>query len=111
TACNTGLENRRTIFSDREILRRVSTEFVPVATDDWYLRRQKDPEGELLRALNAQGLKKGPDSGFQGMYCLAADGKFLAYANPGGSVQTVHDMMNIARKEWLSLPENSRAPG
>jgi hypothetical protein len=50
---------------------------VPYAGDAWYLRRQKDANGEYFQALARQAGRKASDS-FQGLYIATAEGTLLA---------------------------------
>jgi hypothetical protein len=69
-------------FSDPEIVRMAREEYVPVAGDDWYQRRRRDAEGKFFRGVADQGPRKGTGgSTRQGIYCLSADGKLLAFRN------------------------------
>jgi hypothetical protein len=42
-------------FSDPKIVEMLKQDFVPVAIDQWYQRRQKDAEGDFYRKVAGQG--------------------------------------------------------
>ena len=59
----------------------LKNDFVPVAIDQWYTRRQKDAEGEFYQAIARQGPRKDMDLTTQGLYVCDASGKLLGYNN------------------------------
>ena len=59
-------------------------DFVPVAFDQWYLRRQQDAEGEFYRKIARQGPRNDFNKTTQGFYIAEADGKLLAFNNNRG---------------------------
>lgn len=59
----------------------LKTEFVPVAIDQAYQRRQKDSEGEFYRRIAGQGPRSDFENTTQGFYIAAADGDLLLYNN------------------------------
>jgi hypothetical protein len=82
-----------------------------VAGDDWYQRRRNDDEGTFFRKVADQGPRKGAGgSTRQGIYCLTASGKLLAYRNhqdPKVMLQVLRD----ALARWQKLPADERKPG
>src|SRR5215471_16445238 len=86
-------------------------DFVPVTADDWYQRRREDAEGEFFRKVANQGPRKGAGgSTRQGIYCLTASGKLLAYRNhqdPKVMLQVLRD----ALARWQKSPADERKPG
>jgi len=87
-------------------------EYVAVAADDWYQRRRQDAEGEFFRRVADQGPRKGQGgSTRQGIYCLTADGKLLAYRNAGQNPEVMRDTLRQGLREWNKLPEDRRKPG
>ncbi len=87
-------------------------EYVPVAADDWYQRRRDDAEGKFFRAVADQGPRKGEGgSTRQGIYCLTADGKLLAYKNAGQAPDVMRDVLRQGLREWRQLPAERRRPG
>jgi hypothetical protein len=102
---------RALAFADDENIRLVREQFVPVAGDDWYERRRDDAEGRFFRGVADQGPRKGEGgSTRQGIYCLTADGKLLAYRN-SQQPESVHELLLLALKEWDKLPPERRLPG
>src|SRR5262245_44935255 len=87
-------------------------DFVPVAADDWYQRRRDDAEGEFFRLVAGQGPRKGEGgSTRQGIYCLTADGRLLAYKNAGQAPDVMRETLKQGLREWAKLPEERRKPG
>jgi hypothetical protein len=98
-------------FADAEVIRLAREDFVAVAGDDWYQRRRQDPEGEFFRKVADQGPRKGEGgSTRQGVYCLTADGKLLAYRNHQDP-KVMRQVLKQALAEWKKLPEARRKPG
>lgn len=100
-------------FSDADVIRMASKDFIPVVGDDWYQRRRRDAEGEFFRAVANQGPRKhdgvsGPTR--QGMYLFTASGKLLGYRNN-------HDPNNMRREirqaleKFKQLPATETQPG
>src|SRR5688572_5443135 len=93
------------------MVRLAREEFVPVAADDWYQRRREDAEGEFFRSVADQGPRKGSGgSTRQGIYCLTASGRLLAYRNASDPAVMI-DVLREALKVWEGLPEGERAAG
>ena len=85
---------------------------MPVAADDWYQRRRRDAEGEFFRKVANQGPRKGEGGDTrQGIYCLTASGKLLAYKNAGQSPDVMREVLREGLKKWNALPETERKPG
>ncbi|MGH9363330.1 MAG: hypothetical protein ACRD2T_15575, partial [Thermoanaerobaculia bacterium] len=59
-----------------ELLR---SRYIPVAVDEWYHVRRKDPEGEFYRKLvyQREGLRPDADRTTQGLYIASPEGKLL----------------------------------
>src|SRR5688572_18003128 len=86
-------------------------EFVPVAGDDWYQRRRQDAEGLFFRRVADQGPRKGAGGGTrQGIYCLTASGKLLAYKN-AHDPQVMRETLELGLRRWKVLPAEQRKPG
>ena len=62
----------------------LNEDFVPVAIDQWYHRRQQDAEGEFYRKIAAQGPRNDFNSTTQGRYVCSPDGTLLGYNNNRG---------------------------
>ena len=90
----------------QEILRE---SFVSVTGDDWYRRRQNDAVGRFFRGVADQGPRKGEGgSTRQGLYCLTAGGRLLAYRNVRDAAR-VRSLLEEALEVWRALPEEERA--
>ena len=87
-------------------------DYIPVSADDWYERRRQDAVGEFFRKVANQGPRKGQGgSTRQGIYCLTADGKLLAYKNAGQNAGVMREVLQRALVAWKKLPEDRRKPG
>jgi hypothetical protein len=73
--------DRASTFSQPEIVALLRTEFVPVAIDQAYQRRQQDAEGEFYRKIANQGPRPADGGTTQGRYVVDADGTLLGYNN------------------------------
>ncbi len=104
------MAGRALAFADPKIIKLAKEEFVAVTGDDWYQRRRQDAEGEFWRDVANQGPRK-TSSTKQGVYCLTADGKLLAYRP--GDVKPNYMLETLERglAEWKKLPEKQRQPG
>jgi hypothetical protein len=89
-----------------------SQDYVSVAADDWYQRRRDDAEGRFFRQVADQGPRKGEGgSTRQGIYCLTAEGKLLAYKNAGQDADVMRDVLRRGLAEWRKLPVSQRQAG
>jgi hypothetical protein len=87
-------------------------DYIAVAADDWYQRRRDDKEGRFFREVAGQGPRKGEGgSTRQGIYCLTADGKLLAYKNAGQAPDVMRETLKQGLREWRRLPEERRQAG
>src|SRR6188474_2135283 len=87
-------------------------DFISVSADDWYERRRQDAVGAFFRGVADQGPRKGEGGGTrQGIYCLTADGKLLAYKNAGQNADVMRDVLKQALAAWQKLPGDRRKPG
>jgi hypothetical protein len=99
-------------FSDAEIIRLGREEYISVAADDWYQRRRQDAEGKFFVAVANQGPQKGQGGATrQGIYCLTAGGKLLAFKNAGQNPDVMREVLQQGLAKWRKLPESERAPG
>jgi hypothetical protein len=106
------IAGRESAFSDTEIIRMATEDFVAVSADDWYERRRDDAVGAFFRKVADQGPRKGVGGATrQGIYCLTADGKLLAYKNAGQNADIMRDVLRQALVAWKKLPEEARKPG
>lgn len=102
-------------FSDPEVIRLAREHFVAVVGDDWYQRRRKDAEGEFFRKISDQAGRGSPGddggSSRQGIYCLTAGGKVLAFKNAGQLPAVTRNSLREALQKWKNLPASERQPG
>jgi hypothetical protein len=82
-----------------------------VAGDDWYQRRRQDAEGVFFRKVADQGPRKGAGgSTRQGIYCLTASGKLLAYKNAQDPT-VMREVLELGLRRWKALPAEQRKAG
>jgi hypothetical protein len=88
-----------------------SEDFIPVAGDDWYQRRRRDAEGDFFRQVSRLAdPSAGPDSSRQGIYCLTASGRLLAYKNHQDP-DVMREVLEQGLRAWDRLPAGERTPG
>jgi hypothetical protein len=86
-------------------------DYIPVVGDDWYQRRRNDAEGRFFRGVADQGPRSGRGgSTRQGIYCLTANGRLLAYRNSQGA-GVMRQVFRDGLAAWRELPESERRPG
>lgn len=106
------MAGRALAFSDAEIIRLGREEYISVAADDWYERRRQDAEGKFFVSVANQGPQKGEGGATrQGIYCLTAGGKLLAFKNAGQNAEVMREVLQQGLVKWRKLPESERAPG
>jgi hypothetical protein len=102
-------------FADAGLIRVARAEFVPVVGDDWYQRRRQDGEGEFFRRVSDQAGRgdHSTDGGStrQGIYCLTAAGRLLAFKNCGNSAEETQKLLQRALDAWNKLPATERQAG
>ena len=76
-------------------------DFVPVAIDQWYQRRQEDAEGDFYRKVASQGPRSDFEQTTQGRYVCTADGKLLGYNNNRGP-ERLSELMVKSLKDYGS---------
>ncbi len=86
------------MFQDAELVKILSTKFVPVAVDQHIHRQRKDDEGELFAKVLKQA-GRGLDGYSQGVYLFTPDGKLLAFANTADAAG-VRRLTEIALKKF-----------
>lgn len=91
--------DRASTFSHPEIVSLLRSEFVPVAIDQAYQRRQDDAEGEFYRKIANQGPRPADGNTTQGHYVAEADGAFRGYLNDRDPERLLRLM-----RETLALP-------
>lgn len=62
----------------------LQTQFIPVAIDQAYQRRQKDAEGDFYRKIAGQGPRNNFQGTTQGIYVATPDGRLMVYNNNRG---------------------------
>ena len=105
------MAGRALAFSDPDIVRMATEDFVPVACDDWYQRRRQDAEGEFFRQVSDQSPRGHQNATRQGIYLFTAGGKLLAYKNAGQNADVMREVLRDALAKWAKLPASERAPG
>lgn len=90
--------DRESSFSHPEIVALLKNDFVPVAIDQAYQRRQQDAEGRFYQKIANQGPRKVGDGGptTQGHYIATPDGAFLDYSNhrdPDGLLEILRESL------------------
>ena len=91
--------DRALTFADPQIVKLLKEDFIPVAIDQWFQRRQQDAEGKFYRKVAGQGPRANFDQTTQGRYVCTPDGKLLGYNNNRGS-ERVLKMMKKALEEF-----------
>ncbi len=76
-------------------------DFIPVAIDQAYQRRQQDTEGEFYRKIASQSPRSGFNSTTQGFYVASAAGELLLYNN-NRDPHKVRHLMAEKLKEFRS---------
>lgn len=89
----------------------IKENFVPVAADDWYQRRRRDPVGRYFRFIVEQ-VRPRPnlESSLQGIYIFTATGELLAHRNSAKHVGLTHDVIQEALRRWHALPGRHTRP-
>jgi len=75
-------------------------DFVPVAIDQWYERRQKDAKGEFYRKIAGQGPRNDFEQTTQGHYTCDASGKLLGFNGNHVDLNRVKGMMRKALEDF-----------
>lgn len=91
------------MFQDADLVKILSTKFVPVAVDQHIHRQRKDAEVELFAKVLKQA-GRGLDGYSQGVYLFAPDGKLLAFANTADAAG-VRRLTDVALKKFDSKAE------
>lgn len=74
--------DRESTFAEPETIKLLQSEFIPVAIDQAYQRRQKDTEGDFYRKIAGQGPRNDFQNGTtQGNYVATPSGQLLLYNN------------------------------
>lgn len=70
--------DRASSFAEPEVVRMLSSRYVPVALDEWYAVRRQDAAGELYRQIVYQREGMGPGRTTQGLYLAEPGGALVA---------------------------------
>lgn len=83
-------------------------DFVPVAFDQWYQRRQDDAEGKFYQRIAKQGPRNDLNSTTQGFYIATAGGELLQFNNNRGPkrIRSLMKKVLAENKKWLAKPIN-----
>ncbi|MEM7010921.1 MAG: hypothetical protein AAF585_05495, partial [Verrucomicrobiota bacterium] len=73
--------DRASTFAHPDIVEMLKNDYVPVAVDQAYQRRQKDAEGELYRKIAGQGPRNNFQGTTQGFYAASNTGELFFYNN------------------------------
>ena len=93
-------------FAQPDILAAVRKDFVPVAVDDWYVRRNDDAEGRFFRKIADQGPKQaGNFDTRQGLYIATPDGKLLSYKNSGAFPEITRQLFSEGLGRWTEFAD------
>jgi hypothetical protein len=102
--------DREFVFSNPEVQKLIQEKFVPLAMDDWYLRRQQDEHGKFFREMTRESPRgNAGDNTRQGRYVFTATGKFLGFNNNRGA-DRILAMLRDALAKWEGLSDAERKP-
>jgi len=90
--------DRESTFKNPEVVQLLKDNFIPIAIDQAYQRRQKDNEGSFYQKIANQGPRKVGKGTTQGLYIADASGKLLGFTNNRGAERVIN-MMRKAMKE------------
>ena len=90
--------DRESTFKNPEVVKLLKENFIPIAIDQAYQRRQKDNEGSFYQKIANQGPRKVGKGTTQGLYIADASGKLLGFSNNRGAERVIN-MMRKAMKE------------
>ncbi len=77
----------------------LTDQFIPVAIDQWYTRRQQDTEGDFYRQIAGQGPRSDFSNTTQGLYIADSAGHLIAYNNNRGP-ERIRALMEKAVAEF-----------
>jgi hypothetical protein len=102
--------DREFVFSNPDVQRMLREKFIPLAMDDWYLRRQQDDNGRFyIKMTEASPRGNAGDNTRQGRYVFTAAGKFLGFNNNRGP-DRILAMLRQSLAAWEKLPDAERRP-
>ncbi len=100
--------DRESTFADPQIVQMLRTDFVPVAIDQAYQRRQKDTEGDFYRQIAGQGPRSDFKATTQGFYIATPSGSLLLYNN-NRDPEKVLRRMKERLQQFATLPQADRS--
>ena len=104
------MADREFVFGHPEVRKILQEKFIPLAMDDWYLRRQNDDNGKFFIAMTEASPRAGVgDDTRQGRYVFTAAGKFLGFNNNRGP-DRILAMLRKSLAAFEKLPAAERAP-
>jgi hypothetical protein len=102
--------DREFVFSNPDVQKLLREKFIPLAMDDWYLRRQNEENGKFYMAMTEASPRGGAgDNTRQGRYVFTATGKFLGFNNNRGP-DRILPMLRQSLSVWDKLPPAERKP-
>ncbi len=105
------MADREFVFGHPDVQKLLRDNFILVAADDWYQRRQEDAVGTFFRSVADQGPRKGAGGGTrQGRYAFTASGKLLGFNN-NRDPQRIVNMLHDSLRRFRALPAAERSPG
>lgn len=104
------MADREFVFSHPAVQQLIREKFVPLAMDDWYLRRQNDACGKFFMDMTRESPRGDVgDNTRQGRYAFTAAGKFLGFNNNRGPERMLA-MLRDSLAKWEALPAEARQP-
>ena len=105
------MADREFVFGRPDVQKILREQFVIVAADDWYQRRQNDALGKFFRSVADQGPRKGAGGGTrQGRYAFSASGTLLGFNN-NRDPQRILNMLRESLRKYEALPAGERKAG
>ena len=104
------MADREFVFSNPAVQKLIVEKFVPLAMDDWYLRRQEDEHGKFFMAMTKESPRGDVgENTRQGRYVFTAAGKFLGFDN-GRSPEQIVAMLRRSLIIWEKLTDAEKHP-
>ena len=106
------MTGRALVFSNPEIVRRLTRSFIPYAGDKWYLQRQEDEDGAYFRKVAGQRYGGEIPEGVsaQGLYVATPDGRLLRSDHFHPDPKRVAAMLDASLAEWKPGPNSTPLP-
>ena len=90
--------DRESTFANPSIVKLLQTQFIPVAIDQAYQRRQKDNEGRFYQKIANQSPRKVGRGTTQGLFTADASGRLLGFTNNRGADRVLGMMKSSLQK-------------